>query len=79
MRVISGSKDRPRTGYSGEKLANALNLKPNERGLYSTVLGEKNACGIFNDIKSMVFEFADEVARETEAEKRLDNVIYICE
>ena len=61
----------------GEKLAKALNLKPNEQGLYPTVLGEKNACGLFNDIKSMVFEFADEVAGESEAEKRLDNVIYI--
>jgi hypothetical protein len=61
----------------GEKLANALNLKPNVRGLYPTDLGEKNACGLFNATKGMLFQFADEVARETEAEKRLDNVIYI--
>ncbi|MCP4480597.1 MAG: hypothetical protein GY818_21130 [Planctomycetaceae bacterium] len=64
---------------AGEKLAKALNLKPNEQGLYSTAMGERNACGLFNDIKSMLFEFADEVARKNEAENRLDNVIYIYE
>ena len=71
-----GLSDRERA-IVGEKLAKALHLIPNKNGLYPTDRGEKTSLGLFQSINGMLFEFADEVARETEAEKRLDNVIYI--
>ena len=68
-----GLSDDERT-VIGEMLAEALHIKPNSNGLYPTAQGELTSLGLFNAIKSMLFQFANEVARETQIKNKPTNV-----
>jgi hypothetical protein len=61
----------------GEMLAKALDIKPNNNGLYPTAQGELSSLDLFHAINSLLFKFADEVAHETQIKNKPSNVFPI--